>query len=120
MTQHEIDNTFQNSILKDYIKRVVSNRPLKDVILNSTMKLQIFDGMNDITNIEAIDKSKIDYIILATKLCTMIEVLSQLKLDNNVVMVDELEKEIERFKDTISESIKITNNELIDKDNGKR
>ena len=108
-----IETRFDNSLLTEYLERVIGNRPMKDVISNLSIRLQIFTGDGETQQLDAIDRSKVDYIVLATKLSTMIEMFNMLKEDNNLVMTSELEREIERFEDQISKTIEQTNKELI-------
>ncbi len=72
-------------------------------------------SFNQLCHEEAIDKDKVDYIILATKLSTMVEGFKMMKEDNNLVMVDKLEQAITRFEEKILSKIEIGNKELTQK-----
>jgi len=113
LTNDQIDGKFNKTLLTKYIEGVISTQPLDGVLDSLTYHLEVYGENESIESIEAIDKSKVEYVILVTKLSTMIEIFNILKNDDNIVMVDELEKEIIRFQDLISESIKKTNKELI-------
>tara|TARA_R110000796_G_scaffold192641_1_gene309294 strand:+ start:8865 stop:9206 length:342 start_codon:yes stop_codon:yes gene_type:complete len=109
------NSDFSDSILTEYLDAVINNDPLEDVILKLTYKLQIFKDNGETQLIEAIDKNKIDYIILVTKLATMVTMFNKLCIDDNLVMVDYLKDEIEKFQSVMTHSIAKTNKELIDK-----
>ena len=111
---NDIRNDFNNSTLKEYIDEVLNNQPLKDTISKLSYKIKVFNLDGDMHEIHAIDKAKVDYIVLVTKLTTMVDVFKQLKQDDNIVMVDTMLKELNRFQDVISKSIEQTNKELID------
>jgi hypothetical protein len=116
LTDKDIDGAFSDSILLKYLESVVQNKQVTDIISELTFRLQMFDPANDkTTTIEAIDIKKVEYLVLVTKLSTMVEMFKVMQGDDNLVMVDYLEKEIKRFEDTISASIVRANNEVIDK-----
>lgn len=110
-----IEGSFENSLLLKYLENVVSNRPLEDVISNLSFRLQIFKDNGETQILNAIDRSKVDYLILATKLSTMIEVFDMLDNDNNIVMTDELQNEMKRAVKIISQKIDETKTELVNK-----
>jgi len=119
-TNNKIEGQFTNSVLLKYIDNVIEHKPLSKLITRSKYRIELFDNLGESSTIEVIDTSKLDYIILVTKLSTMIEMFKTMKSDENLVMADLLEKELQRFQDVVSESIIKTNNELINKEHGNR
>ena len=83
ITNDNIGDNFNDSILIDYLDNVINSKPLKEVILKLSYKLQIFKENGETETLHAIDKKQLDYIILATKLNTMVQVFNQLKKDDN-------------------------------------
>jgi len=95
----------KKSLVKEYLENVVSKRPLTEAIEKISFKIQIFEEDGKSKVIEAIKTEKIDYIILVTKLTTMIEMFNLIKKDDNIVMIDEMKLDIENFMETISSTI---------------
>jgi len=93
------------SLVKEYLENVVSKRTLTEAIEKISFKIQIFEDDGESKIIEAIKKEKIDYIILVTKLTTMIEMFNLIKDDDNIVMIDKMKSDIEKFMETISTTI---------------
>lgn len=93
------------SLVKEYLENVVSKRTLTEAIEKISFKIQIFEEDGETKVIEAIKKEKIDYIILVTKLTTMIEMFNLIKNDDNIVMIDKMKSDIEKFMETISTTI---------------
>lgn len=116
LTDQDIDGAFSNSILLKYLEPIIHNKPVADVLNELTIRLQLFDPSKDeATTMETIDKKNVEYLMLVTKLSTMVEMFKVMKSDDDLVMVDYLETELNRFQDTISESILRANKEVIDK-----
>jgi len=115
LTNDNVCDVFNDSILIDYLDNVIGNKPLKEVILKLAFKLTLFKDSGETESIEAIDKNKIDYIIMATKLTTMVEVFKLLQNDENIVMTSDIEKELNRFQEVISQGVLMTNKQLINK-----
>jgi len=113
----DIEGAFTGSILTKYLEGVIKSSPIKESIEKITFKLQIFQENGDTDMLEVIDKNKIDFIILVTKLSTMIEMFEVLKFDDNLVMMDAMKEELNRFQEVISKSIEKTNEEFIKKQN---
>ena len=115
VNKNRIDEDFTNSILFKYLDKVIESQPLTDVIPELSFRLQTFDeeSGNIESTITAIDVDKLEYIMLVTKLTTMIEVFKQLKGDDNIVMVDIMEEELVKFQEVMEESIIKTNDRLL-------
>lgn len=112
---YNIEHDFGDSILTKYLESVINNTSINNVIEKISYKLQMITEDGDTQILDAINKNKIEYIILVTKLTTMIEVFSHLKNDKNLVTNDEMEIEINRFKDLISSSIEKSKLEILNK-----
>tara|TARA_Y100000389_G_scaffold195334_1_gene226621 strand:+ start:3826 stop:4158 length:333 start_codon:yes stop_codon:yes gene_type:complete len=95
----------KKSLVKEYLENVVSKRPLTEAIEKISFKIQIFEEDGKTNLIEAVKKEKLDYIILVTKLTTMIEMFNLIKNDDNIVMIDKMQLDIENFMETISSTI---------------
>ena len=93
------------SLVKEYLENVVSKRPLTEAIEKISFKIQIFEEDGKTNLIEAVKKDKLDYIILVTKLTTMIEMFNLIQNDNNIVMIDKMKTDIENFMHTIAKTI---------------
>ncbi len=116
LDNQDIKNTFEDSIIYNYLDKVITNRPMKDFVDKSAFRIMMFEDDGENTVHDFIDKSKVEYIILATKLSTMLQVFDALKEDDKVVMIDSLEDEINRIKSIIGPKIESINKEMI---NGK-
>jgi hypothetical protein len=101
------------SLVKEYLENVVSKRPLTEAIEKISFKIQIFEEDGKSKVIEAIKKEKIDYIILVTKLTTMIEMFNLIKDDDNIVMIDKMKSDIEKFMETIAKTIVKSKKEFV-------
>ncbi len=95
----------KKSLVKEYLENVVSKRPLTEAIEKISFKIQIFEEDGKTNLIEAVKKEKLDYIILVTKLTTMIEMFNLIKNDDNIVMIDKMKTDIENFMETIALTI---------------
>lgn len=95
----------KKSLVKEYLENVVSKRPLTEAIEKISFKIQLFKEGDESEIIEAIKKEKLDYIILVTKLTTMIEMFNLIKNDDNIVMIDKMKIDIENFMETITLTI---------------
>jgi hypothetical protein len=115
LVQSEIDNITKNSIILPYLDKVLANSTLNEVIPELVMNIDLYEANSEDSILEVIEKKHIEYIILSTKLTTMVEMFNLMDFDNNLVLADKLEQEIIKFRKVISESIIRTNKELIDR-----